>query len=101
MAMFLFSSVIDIWSLQPQPHLQPHATLRGYSSPSASSAQEDGQQQPTVTADQVSQTSRPTSGGVVPKRWGEVVVNPNKKRSRPSMKDSDSARDVFGVLKVN
>ncbi|KAJ5594941.1 uncharacterized protein N7459_001149 [Penicillium hispanicum] len=95
-------SVIDIWSLQPQPHLQPQATLHGHVSTSTSPTIEDGQPQITVVSDQASQTSRPTSGGIVPKRWGEVVVNPNKKRSRPNMKeDGDSTRDVFGVLKVN
>lgn len=37
----------------------------------------------------------------MPKHWGEVVVNPNKKRSRPNMKaEHDASRDVFGVLKV-
>lgn len=53
-----------------------------------------------MVADNASQTSRPTSGGTVPKHWGEVVVNPNKKRSRPDMKAVDANRDVFGVLKV-
>lgn len=94
-------SVIDIWSLQPQPHLQPQATLHTPISASASPTPEEGQTQLTVTSDRASQTSRPTSGGTVPKHWGEVVVNPSKKRSRPDMKvDDNSTRDVFGVLKV-
>ena len=95
----LFSSVIDIWSLQPQPHLQPQATLRGHPPTAVSSTQEDG---PLQSTDQTSRTSRPTSSEMVSKRWGEVVVNPNKKRSRQNMKERrESTRDVFGVLKVN
>jgi hypothetical protein len=100
----LSSSVIDIWSLQPQPHLQPQATLHGPTSASASPTPEEGSQL-TVSADNISQRSRPTSGGTVPKHWGEVVVNPSKKRSRHDLNTTkDSARDVrdvFGVLKVN
>lgn len=97
----LFSTVIDIWSLQPQPHLQPHATLHVPRSASTSPATNDGSTHLIVTSDQASTTSRPNSGGAVPKHWGEVVVNPNKKRSRPNMKaESDASRDVFGVLKV-
>ncbi|KAJ5105763.1 hypothetical protein NUU61_003110 [Penicillium alfredii] len=96
-------SVIDIWSLQPQPHLQPRATLNGPTSTSTSPAPSGNHAPTTLSADHTSQTSRPTSGagGTVPKHWGEVVVNPNKKRSRPDMKtDVDASRDVFGVLKV-
>jgi hypothetical protein len=100
----VYSSVIDIWSLQPQPHLQPQATLHGPTSASASPTPEEGSQL-TISADNISQRSRPTSGGTVPKHWGEVVVNPSKKRSRQDLKTrNDSAgdvRDVFGVLKVN
>lgn len=93
--------MIDIWSLQPQPHLQPQATLHTPISASASPVPDDGQTHLTVTSDHASQTSRPSSGGTVPKHWGEVVVNPGKKRSRPDMKlDENAARDVFGVLKV-
>jgi len=94
-------TVIDIWSLQPQPHLQPHATLHVPRSTSTSPVTNDGSTHLLVTSDQTSITSRPNSGGAVPKHWGEVVVNPNKKRSRPSMKaESDTSRDVFGVLRV-
>ena len=100
----LYSSVIDIWSLQPQPHLQPQATLHGPTSASASPTPEEASHL-TVSADNISQRSRPTSGGTVPKHWGEVVVNPTKKRSHQDLNVSnDSARDVrdvFGVLKVN
>ncbi|KAJ5716161.1 hypothetical protein N7493_008072 [Penicillium malachiteum] len=91
-------SVIDIWSLQPQPHLQPHATLHVPRSTSTSPTTNDENSHLPVTSDGASNTSRPSSGGTVPKHWGEVVVNPNKKRSRPNMR-ADS-RDVFGVLKV-
>ncbi|KAJ5826131.1 hypothetical protein N7474_003269 [Penicillium riverlandense] len=99
-------SVIDIWSLQPQPHLQPRATLHGPTSTSASPTPDDDNATLTVSADRTSQTSRPTSGtgGAVPKHWGEVVVNPTKKRSRPDMKidgNGGAKRDVFGVLQVN
>ncbi|KAJ5173331.1 hypothetical protein N7492_005924 [Penicillium capsulatum] len=93
--------VIDIWSLQPQPHLQPQATLHTPISASASPTPEDAHAHLTVTSEHASQTSRPNSGGTVPKHWGEVVVNPSKKRSRPDMKlDETTTRDVFGVLKV-
>ncbi|KAJ5662155.1 uncharacterized protein N7477_009771 [Penicillium maclennaniae] len=100
-------SVIDIWSLQPQPHLLPQATLHGPTSASASPTPEEGSQL-TVSADNISQRSRPTSGGTVPKHWGEVVINPSKKRSRQNLdtgndsaRDVRDVRDVFGVLKVN
>lgn len=92
------SSVIDIWSLQPQPHLQPQATL--HTSASASPSPNPDESHLTVTSDHGSHTSRPTSEGTVPKHWGEVVVNP--KRSRSDIKaEANGARDVFGVLKVN
>ncbi|CAI7621468.1 unnamed protein product [Penicillium pancosmium] len=91
-------SVIDIWSLQPQPHLQPQATL--HTSASASPSPIPDESHLTVTSDHGSHTSRPTSEGTVPKHWGEVVVNP--KRSRSDIKaEANGARDVFGVLKVN
>ncbi|KAJ5317013.1 hypothetical protein PENANT_c030G10660 [Penicillium antarcticum] len=94
-------SVIDIWSLQPQPHLQPQATL--HTPISASPAQSQKGESTTASATR-SPSSRPSSGadGNVPKHWGEVVVNPNKKRSRPDMKtDIKIKDDVFGVLSVN
>ncbi|CAI7645147.1 unnamed protein product [Penicillium glandicola] len=87
-------SVIDIWSLQPQPHLQPQATL--HTPISASPV-------PSQRTDRTTPLSRPTSGasGTVPKHWGEVVVNPNKKRSRTDIKtDAKVSHDVFGVLNV-
>ncbi|KAJ6160738.1 hypothetical protein N7470_004134 [Penicillium chermesinum] len=95
-------SVIDIWSLQPQPHLQPQATLHTNVSASRSPTPEGDTTHLTVTSDRTSQGSRPTSSGTVPKHWSEVVVNPNKKRSRSNMNaDAHGGRDVFGVLKVN
>lgn len=88
------SSVIDIWSLQPQPHLQAQAALPASPTPSREIANLT-----VSTTDQ--DTSRPTSGNTGPKHWGEVVINTNKKRSRPDLKDDGNAtRDVFGVLKV-
>jgi hypothetical protein len=87
-------SVIDIWSLQPQPHLQAHAALPASPTPSRENANLT-----VSTTDQ--DTSRPNSGNTAPKHWGEVVINTNKKRSRPDLKDDGIAtRDVFGVLKV-
>jgi hypothetical protein len=92
--------VIDIWSLQPQPHLQPHATLPGPIS--ASNSPTPSRENAALTVSTTDKdTSRPTSGNTAPKHWGEVVVNANKKRSRPDLKDDGNAtRDVFGVLKV-
>ena len=99
---YVCSSVVDIWSLQPQPHLQPRATLR---TPTSASSHE------TVTTANApaagDENERPASGvpadGTVPKHWGEVVINPRKKkRSRPGLNlsdDRDSA-NVFGVLNV-
>ncbi|KAJ5090140.1 hypothetical protein N7532_008824 [Penicillium argentinense] len=93
-------SVIDIWSLQPQSHLQPQATL--HAPASASPSPNPNESHLTVTSDHASQSSRPASRGTVPKHWGEVVVNP--KRSRSDIKTDANVkadRDVFGVLKVN
>ncbi|KAJ5959390.1 uncharacterized protein N7479_006540 [Penicillium vulpinum] len=94
-------SVIDIWSLQPQPHLRPQATLH---TPIASPApSQKADKTPVVSTHRTSPPSRPSSGasGTVPKHWGEVVVNPNKKRSRADIKtDAKVSHDVFGVLNV-
>ncbi|PWY76952.1 hypothetical protein BO70DRAFT_363510 [Aspergillus heteromorphus CBS 117.55] len=102
-------SVIDIWSLQPQPHLQPHATLPSAVPPSASDS--DVPVQVTTTAstppprhqhrNQHSPAAK--AGGTVPKHWGEVVINTRKNRSRPGSSEEQNVaakRDVFGVLKV-
>ncbi|KAJ5168578.1 uncharacterized protein N7482_004172 [Penicillium canariense] len=95
-------SVIDIWSLQPQPHLQPQATLPGpISGPNSPTPSGENAGLTVSNKDNGSVNSRPTSGNTAPKHWGEVVVNPNKKRSRPDLRDDGlSNRDVFGVLKV-
>jgi hypothetical protein len=95
-----FSSVIDIWSLQPQPHLQPQATLPAPIS--ASNSPTPSRENAVITVSTTDKaTSRPTSGNTAPKHWGEVVVNTNKKRSRQDLKDDGIVtRDVFGVLKV-
>ncbi|OJJ43982.1 hypothetical protein ASPZODRAFT_805307 [Penicilliopsis zonata CBS 506.65] len=93
-------AVIDIWSLHPQPHLQPQATLQG------SIATVESQVTTTTTGENIVTTSVPHSNepgqnGTVPKHWGEVVINPRKKRSRPGLNtDETNGRDVFGVLKV-
>ncbi|KXG48080.1 uncharacterized protein PGRI_019500 [Penicillium griseofulvum] len=96
-------SVIDIWSLQPQPHLQPQATLHTPISASPVPSQRTDRITHAVSTPRTSPPSRPTSGtsGTVPKHWGEVVVNPNKKRSRADIKtDANVSHDVFGVLNV-
>ncbi|KAL4978800.1 late endosomal/lysosomal adaptor and MAPK and MTOR activator-domain-containing protein [Aspergillus desertorum] len=95
-------SVIDIWSLQPQPHLQPQATL--HNSVSSSSSKARGSSvvvtaiDPSVPADSAS-----LRRGGVPKHWGEVVINSRKdKRSRPGSSTAEEAgdKDVFGVLRI-
>ncbi|GKZ33417.1 hypothetical protein AbraIFM66950_003273 [Aspergillus brasiliensis] len=102
-------SVIDIWSLQPQPHLQPRATLPSTVPPPTSS---DGDAPPVkiITTDTPpARSKKPSSpaakaGGTVPKHWGEVVINTRKNRSRPGSSTEEDGgaakRDVFGVLKV-
>lgn len=95
-------SVIDIWSLQPQPHLQPQATLHNSVSSSSSKAREPSVVVTTVESDAPAESAS-TKQGAVPKHWGEVVINPRKgRRSRPgsSGDEDDPAKDVFGVLKV-
>ncbi|RJE25918.1 hypothetical protein PHISCL_01760 [Aspergillus sclerotialis] len=96
-------SVIDIWSLQPQPHLQPRATLQ-----TSSSGSEHDQEIP-VTVTTAAPSERPAAapsdkrGGTVPKHWGEVVINPRKgKKSRPGLNvdEDNNGANVFGVLNV-
>ncbi|KAL2827838.1 late endosomal/lysosomal adaptor and MAPK and MTOR activator-domain-containing protein [Aspergillus cavernicola] len=95
-------SVIDIWSLQPQPHLQPQATLHNSVSSSSLKAREPSVIVTATDADSSTESAAPKRG-TVPKHWGEVVINPRKgKRSRPgsSADDEEGDKDVFGVLKV-
>ncbi|KAL4908748.1 hypothetical protein BDW74DRAFT_145254 [Aspergillus multicolor] len=90
-------SVIDIWSLQPQPHLQPQATL--HNSPSSSSKARDTSVRVT-TIDPDAPNSASPKRGAIPKHWGEVVINP-RKGSRPGSSANQAGdKDVFGVLKV-
>ncbi|KAL2870318.1 LAMTOR1/MEH1 family protein [Aspergillus lucknowensis] len=93
-------SVIDIWSLQPQPHLQPQATLHN----SISSASSKGCEHSVIvtTADPDAPTESTSTKPGSAKHWGEVVINPRKgKRSRPGASTDDGGgKDVFGVLKV-
>lgn len=93
-------SVVDIWSLHPQPHLQPKATLPSHSQ----NVDQDAHVATTTTATadaEAESSTHPHEGGTVPKHWGEVVINPRKKRSRPGLNTSEgNGRDVFGVLKV-
>ncbi|GAD93581.1 conserved hypothetical protein [Paecilomyces variotii No. 5] len=96
-------TVVDIWALQPQPHLQPRATLPSTSSRAASAE--------TGSVESAAGSSRPGTGdgGVspgqkkvapVPKHWGEVVISSRKgKKSRGSHTTANGG-DVFGVLKV-
>lgn len=100
--------MIDIWSLQPQPHLQPRATLPR-SRPTSGSHQgyEDngskGDEPPivvTTPSAASSHTASDHSAGAVPKHWGEVVINP--KRERKGMDaEGGNGRDVFDVLQVS
>ncbi|KAL5050689.1 hypothetical protein BDW71DRAFT_203414 [Aspergillus fruticulosus] len=95
-------SVIDIWSLQPQPHLQPQATLHNSVSSSSSKAREPSIVVTTIDPDAPADSAS-LKRGAVPKHWGEVVINPRKgKRSRPGSSTADETgdKDVFGVLKV-
>ncbi|KAL5000122.1 late endosomal/lysosomal adaptor and MAPK and MTOR activator-domain-containing protein [Aspergillus recurvatus] len=95
-------SVIDIWSLQPQPHLQPQATLHNSVSSSSSKAREPSVVVTTIDPDAPADSAF-LKRSAVPKHWGEVVINPRKgKRSRPGSSTADEAgdKDVFGVLKV-
>ncbi|KAL4952832.1 late endosomal/lysosomal adaptor and MAPK and MTOR activator-domain-containing protein [Aspergillus filifer] len=93
-------SVVDIWSLQPQPHLQPQATLNNPSSPTSSKTRNE----PAVVVTTLDPDDPSASGsnrGTAPRHWGEVVINP--RRSRPGSsadQECDKAKDVFGVLKV-
>ncbi|PYH91246.1 hypothetical protein BO71DRAFT_385972 [Aspergillus ellipticus CBS 707.79] len=107
-------SVIDIWSIQPQPHLQPRATLPSAVPPSTSDSDVPPVQVTTTESTpparhQLQQQQQhhhhsPSAkpGGTVPKHWGEVVINTRKNRSRPGSSEEQTAakRDVFGVLKV-
>ncbi|GIJ89583.1 hypothetical protein Asppvi_008526 [Aspergillus pseudoviridinutans] len=97
-------SVIDIWSLQPQPHLQPRATLHGSVTSKASSSSDVPVK--IITGDLSKSPTSSKSGtatdGIAHKHWGEVVINPRKgKKARPGLNtDETNGRDVFGVLKV-
>ncbi|KAL4922453.1 late endosomal/lysosomal adaptor and MAPK and MTOR activator-domain-containing protein [Aspergillus aurantiobrunneus] len=94
-------SVIDIWSLQPQPHLQPQATLHNSVSSSSSKPPEPSVVVTTAEPDAPAETTS-TNRGAIPKHWGEVVINPrNGRRSGPGSSTNDHGdKDVFGVLKV-
>ncbi|KAL2217436.1 late endosomal/lysosomal adaptor and MAPK and MTOR activator-domain-containing protein [Thermoascus aurantiacus ATCC 26904] len=111
-------SVIDIWALQPQPHLQPRATLRSpISNSSLRVASTENAAAGTATAEHAETTLRQQPNGVigttvapqqqklttVPKKeWGEVVISGKRSRKgRPGLNtDQENGYDVFGVLKV-
>ncbi|KAL2012315.1 hypothetical protein VTN00DRAFT_5033 [Thermoascus crustaceus] len=110
-------SVIDIWALQPQPHLQPRAALRSPVSTSSLRVPSNETSAAGVTAEHRETTppqQQPDSEGAaaaaqqqklstVPKHWGEVVISSkrSKKGARPGLNaDQENGYDVFGVLKV-
>lgn len=99
----LHSSVVDIWALQPQPHLQPRAAL-----PSTSSRAASGE---TGSVESGGGSSRPGTGddglspgqkkvAPVPKHWGEVVISSRKGKKSRGSHTAANGGDVFGVLKV-
>lgn len=98
-------SVIDIWSMQPQPHLQPRAALPRSSSGSQKDVANSKNDPPmTITAVSASSshTASDNSTGTVPRHWGEVVINPRREKARKSGNaDAKERRDVFGVLEVS
>lgn len=99
-------SVIDIWSIQPQPHLQPRATLPRSSSSGSHKDTNSANNEPPVTVTTVSAASSHTasdkSAGTVPRHWGEVVINPRREKSRKGGNTgAREGRDVFGVLEVS
>lgn len=99
-------SVIDIWSMQPQPHLQPRAALPRSSSSGSQRDIASSKNEPPVTVSAVSAASSHTasnnSTGTVPRHWGEVVINPRREKGRKSGNaDAKERRDVFGVLEVS
>ncbi|PKY03029.1 hypothetical protein P168DRAFT_282809 [Aspergillus campestris IBT 28561] len=95
-------SVIDIWSLQPQPHLQPQATLRGSASPSSTRGASSNEVPIHIATETEAETAPSTNGKThgreAPKHWGEVVINPRKHKQAQA--DEVAGQDVFGVLKV-
>lgn len=109
---FHISSVIDIWALQPQPHLQPRATLRSNGSAislRAPSGETPAANAPDHPADAQGTQHEPSKAPAtatiapnqkkLPKHWGEVVISSRKgKKSRAA--DQDNGNDFFGVLKV-
>ena len=114
-------SVIDIWSLQSQPHHQPRGAFpRSTSNTTAGSGshadvasdnldeqhqqqQLQQQQQPSVTivSSASSHTASDKNAEGMPKHWGEVVINPRKDRKRGVDVNDGGGRDVFGALQVS
>ncbi|RMJ24361.1 hypothetical protein PHISP_04762 [Aspergillus sp. HF37] len=106
-------SVVDIWSIQPQPPLQPRATLQP---PGDDRDRDRAQPAPVpVTTTAPAPSDRPTSAatqqpvqrggtGTVPRHWGEVVINPRRtgKAARPGLNldEAKNGGNVFGVLNV-
>jgi len=104
-------SVIDIWALQPQPHLQPHAALRPPSSSGGSVSRVtngDGphpsSSEPSHSREASPRNSRNSSHkshpAVANKHWGEVVVTQRKYKKNSEVVEGDDGNDFFGVLRV-
>lgn len=116
-------TVIDIWALQSQPHLQPRATLPSNDSPSSSRVPSGEMRTPMLDDDtsathgngmagtdtvksvsSIPATASPSNAGQkhltpAPKNWGEVVISPRRKKNKAS--PANGAGDIFDVLKVN
>lgn len=117
------STVIDIWALQSQPHLQPRATLPSNDSPSSSRVPSGEMRTPMLDDDtfathgngtegsgtvrsvsSIPATASPSNAGQkhltpAPKNWGEVVISPRRKKNKAS--PANGAGEIFDVLKVN
>lgn len=100
----LSSAVVDIWALQPQPHLQPRAALPSTSSRAASgetgSVRSTGGSSRPGTGDDAAAIPAQKQVAPVPKHWGEVVIPTRKGKKSRGFETAGNGGDVFGVLKV-
>lgn len=100
----LSSAVVDIWALQPQPHLQPRAALPSTSSRAASgetgSVRSTGGSSRPGTGDDAAVIPAQKKVAPVPKHWGEVVIPTRKGKKSRGFETAGNGGDVFGVLKV-
>ncbi|KAJ9215551.1 hypothetical protein DTO166G4_2921 [Paecilomyces variotii] len=97
-------AVVDIWALQPQPHLQPRAALPSTSSRAASgetgSVRSTGGSSRPGTGDDAAVIPAQKKVAPVPKHWGEVVIPTRKGKKSRGFETAGNGGDVFGVLKV-